>query len=117
MQGTMLIFKADGSDKQVRELDRAPELAELKAALDGGWIESVPYFTEIEYRGKWRKCWAICDEEGKLKKLDINPRATLLWEKTLTRHGMSLRLNDDAIDVLCGPVCVLFGDEEFMQSL
>jgi len=113
MQGTMLIFKADGSDKQVRQLDRAPVLEELKAAIGGGWIESVPYFDQIEWRGEWRKCWAICDEEGKLKGLDINPRATLLWEKSLRQTHGAVSMDD----ILCGTVSVLFGDDEFMQAL
>src|SRR5262245_12882175 len=112
MKGTMVTFAA-GEAQRIREFDRAPTLDELKTAIGGGWIESVPYFDHIEWQGKWRRCWAICDEEGKLKGFDINPRATLLWGKVLSaKHGV-LRMND----ILVGPVAVLFGDAEFMATL
>lgn|SRR5262245_46980219 len=111
MKGTMVTFAA-GEAQRIREFDRAPTLDELKTAIGGGWIESVPYFDHIEWRGRWRKCWTICDEEGKLKRLLVNPYATMLWAKSLSKHG-AVRLDD----VLVGPVAVLFGDDEFMATL
>jgi len=112
MKGTMWVFPADSRDKRVVEFDHAPRLEELKAAIDGGWLESVPYFNEIEIGGKWHRCWAVCDEEGKLKGLGVNPRATMLWHKTLRqRHGLA------PSDILVGPVFVIFGDDELMATL
>ena len=113
MKGTMMVLSTGADEKVLREFDRAPTLDELKAAIGGGWIESVPYFNQIEWQGKWRKCWAICDEEGKLKHFDVNPRDTLLWGKVLSeKHGLTTMG-----DFLVGPVAVLFGDDEFMATL
>src|SRR5262245_44126225 len=112
MKGTVRVFPAAASDTRRVEFDHAPRLEELKAAIDGGWLESVPYFNEIEVRGEWHRCWAVCDEEGRLKGLDINPRATMLWHKTLReRHGLA------PSDMLVGPVFVIFGDNDLMETL
>ena len=122
MKGTMLIYRPEVPDQpyrldrkadERREFDHAPKLDELKRALNGGWLESVPYFDTIEFEGAERKCWVLCDEEGKLKDLAYNKRATALWATALMRHGMTGPMGD----VLCGPVVVLFGDDEFMEAL
>ena len=111
MKGTMLIYRPGSQSGERREFDHPPELEELQAALDGGYLESVPYFQSIDVDGTRHTCWALCDEEGKLKHLDINLHATMLWEQSLRRLGTHVD------DVLVGPVAVLFGDDEFMEAL
>ena len=46
------------------------QLEELKEAIGGGWIETV-----LLRNGQIM----VCDDEGRIKKLPINPRATLLY--------------------------------------
>jgi hypothetical protein len=121
MQGTMLVFLPTEREPEIRKFSRAPELAELKAAIGGGWLEMVPMFDTIEHEGQLHKCVAFCDEEGKLdyrtsgKSASApdarNEWATMLWDQALRRRKLGLG------DYLSGRVCVLFGDGEFMQSL
>jgi hypothetical protein len=80
-----------------------------------GYIERVPHFDCVEYQAAIHPCVAFCNEEGKLKGMAYNAVATELWA-----HAMpyDLRRPDgQIIDVLCGPVVVLFGDAEFMAAL
>lgn len=71
----LTIIKADGTE--TTQMCSA-ELKELQA-LVGGLIEQVPHFTK--YDGK--KCIAWCNEEGRIKGLPVNPKATSLWKSTL----------------------------------
>ena len=116
MQGTMLVYDATGAlndPPRVVEFDRVPTLDELRAAVGGGYIEVVPFFTSIIVQGKPVHCVAFCDEDGKLKKIPVNRRATLLWDQALRRdHGRAL---DD--DHLVGPIIILFGDGPFLTGL
>jgi hypothetical protein len=121
MKGVGLIYKPGEALPERLEFDRPPELQELQAAIGGGYLELVPGFTSIAQWGKFfprrrLRCVAFVDEHGKLdhKNLPFNPAATLLWEDAEHRvrdeHG-------DYVDYLVGPVLVLFGDDEFMESL
>jgi hypothetical protein len=129
MQGTMLIFKPNAREPEVRTFKRAPDLGDLKAAIGGGWIELVPEFKTIEHEGTLHPCVAFCDEESKLNyrtsgKPDCAPDpenrwATILWDRALRRTGHpGLMTPTGAVaDYLSGRVCVLIGDEQFLQSL
>jgi hypothetical protein len=122
VKGVGLIYKPGEALPERLEFDRPPELQELKNAIGGGYLELVPGFTSIAASGIPRRrlrCVAFCDEHGKLAMRDrgiqaFNLTATLLWESAEHRvrdeHG-------DFIDYLVGPVLVLFGDDEFMESL
>ena len=56
-----------------------PGLKFLQTAV-GGYIEIVPHFTGFTYEGKrYSRGTAYCNEEGKLKQLDPNIRATAAW--------------------------------------
>ena len=116
MQGTMLVYDATGAlndPPRVVEFDRVPTLDELRAAVGGGYIEVVPFFTSIIVQGKPVHCVAFCDEDGKRKNLTVNRRATLIWDHALRRdHGRPL-----SGDQLVGPVCILYGDGPFMCGL
>lgn len=68
------IIKTDGTQTTVRQ-PKAPTLEQLQKAV-GGWIETVPYFTKFEGRGRGR---AYANEEGLLKALPLNREATTAW--------------------------------------
>lgn len=87
-------------------LDRAPDLDVLQAALGGGSIETVPYFSR--YDGQ--DCVAFVDEEGKLKGFRLNHVATALWEAQV-QGGLRGR------DYLVGPVVIVCGDHELLRDL
>lgn len=102
MKGTMTTLHAGGGETR-HELDRAATLDELQAAV-GGYIESVAGFETYE----GQPAWVIVNEEGKLKGLQPNERATKLWEAQTGVVGW---------DVLMGDVVILQGDAEFMAAL
>src|SRR5215475_12119959 len=88
MKGTMIIMGPEGG-QTVRAISAKIDLEELQQAVDG-YIELVPYFDEIEHDGKRYACSVFCNEEGKLKGMPINVRATRLWERTLRKKELSL---------------------------
>lgn len=105
MKGTMIVIHADKKiGHKTTHLDRRVELAELQAGV-GGYIETVPGLTSYNHEGRQHRCFAFCNEEGKLKQLPRNERATQLWHRA-RRSGS---------DFLCGDVVIVFGDKEFMD--
>jgi hypothetical protein len=101
MAGRMFVIPPSG-EIVVTELETVPPIEELQKAV-GGYIETVPYFTKY----KDKQCVAFCNEEGKLKGLPYNSRATNDW-------GRNTPLSDD---VLVGPVVILTGDRSFMEVI
>jgi hypothetical protein len=112
MQGTMLIVSPRGSIKTC-PLTRPPELEGVQREV-GGWLEQVPHFKSIDYRGTVQTCVAFCNEEGKLNKLPVNDAATRMWAAALKRQGLDIR---QVNDVLVGTIVVVFGDQELMNEL
>jgi hypothetical protein len=118
MKGGMLTIPVVGAPS-VTELDHCPTLDVLKEAIGGGYIEAVPGFESIRIgaRGKRERCVAFCDEEGKLKGMPLNEIATTMWIRarapTWGQHG----LPHFPPDVLCGPVVVVYGDDELLDAL
>ena len=83
-------------------------------AVVGGYIEAVPSFNSIGYRGTVMDCVALCNEHGKLDHLPINHAATAAWERALRRNGHELLdKNGTPKEWLVGNVAILFGDREF----
>ena len=112
MNGTMLIISPSGSIKTV-PLYAAPDLEKLQEEV-GGYIEAISLFDRITYRGTTYPCAAFCNEEGKLKGMEPNQRATMVWLAALAAHKIPPEKVDD---VLCGKVLVIFGDRELMDAL
>jgi hypothetical protein len=110
MNGTMLIISPSGSIKTC-PLHAAPDLDRLQEEL-GGWLEQVSRFDTVMYHGSLRPCVAFCNEEGKLKGMKTNLRATQMWTIALGRHGIP-----SPTDILCGNVVIIFGDRELMEAL
>lgn len=90
----LVITTVETVQADVREIE--PTLDGFKAVI-GGWLEGIG-------DDHWR---AYCDEEGKIKGLPVNIRATRLARTLGWLTG----------DVLCGPV-VFMGppDEEGMET-
>ena len=76
MRGYGIILKVDGTVEK-RIFKNAEILEELQEIV-GGWIEAVPGWDKFE----GRKCWVVCNEEGKNEGLDINTNATMLWAQS-----------------------------------
>jgi hypothetical protein len=114
MKGTMLILRPGERRPMVIRFDRAPTLPELKAGIDGGYLELVPAFNTIAIGSTVMDCVAMCDEDGKRKELPMNDYANSLWHASAWRISRS---REPLRDHLVGNVIVLFGDREFMESL
>lgn len=106
MKGWILTVPAIG-DSSVREVNTANIYPLLYDGVKG-YIEQVPLFTRFEWSGIMRECVAFCNEEGKIKNLPVNERATAMWIKAANKH---------VGDVLVGDVLVVWGDKEFMRDL
>src|SRR5262245_38701478 len=110
MHGGAHLYRPADMAPTVTEIAAVHDRETLKALLDGGWLEAVPGFTRYPSRAADRlvRCAAFCDEEGKMKDLPVNEMATMLWHAGLQPA--------QRIDVLVGPVVVVFGDAEFMRA-
>jgi hypothetical protein len=106
MQGRMIVLRVDGT-VEAKDLKQASGiLSDLQGAV-WGYIETVPAFdTYRDEDGRLHACVALCNEEGKLKQLPVNERATILWRGQCATS-----------DTLVGDVVVLYGDAEFMRDL
>lgn len=113
MKATFLVFHPGQSVPEVLLIDGPPTLDALKAGIGDGHLEAVPYFDRIEHDGHWHNCVAFRDEDGKLKQLPMNVRATRLWNQALLkRRGCTADP-----DFLVGQILVVIGDDEFMVEL
>lgn len=109
MKGAITIIAPQGEvvTEPADAKDDAQLLARLQAIV-GGYVERVPYLT----RANGRACVAFANEEGKLRGLPYNERATLLWLTDARRRGYTL-----GGDFLVGTIAVVSGDREFMTWL
>jgi hypothetical protein len=116
MKGEITIYRPNQAPT-VTQYDRKIPLGELQAAV-GGYIETVPYFIDIEHAGGLRKCVVFCNEEGKLHGLPENPGATALWDASLKRQGLDrFDAARNRLDHLVGDIAIATGDAEFMRAL
>jgi Domain of unknown function (DUF3846) len=82
----------------------------------GGDVEAVPFFRSIALGLEVVKCVAFCDEDGKMKNLEMNTLATNLWREAAMRlPGVKRQFRQE--DFLVGPVIVVAGDDDFMATL
>jgi Domain of unknown function (DUF3846) len=93
--GIVIVIPADAQQAiRSRETDTQPPLQELQDIVDG-YIEAVPHWDD--YMGK--PCVVYCNEEGKLRDLPVNKRATDLWWGKLGGGIYD--------DVLCGDIVLV----------
>lgn len=84
----------------------APKVqALIKDALGGAWLELVPGFDQYGDA----PCVVFCDEEGKLKGLPTNGKATYLWYACLAPKPFRP-------DVLHGTVVIVTADDPMELS-
>lgn len=102
MKPYMVVLQARGGEQRT-DLTEVPDYLVLKAALNGGMLQLVPYFRR--YNGS--PCVAFCDEEGKIKKLPVNLKANTEWVE-------QIGLIDD---VLVGPIVIVCGNDKFLDKL
>lgn len=102
MAYTVTIIGADGSVSAVDNYVYNQEYctALIKAGLDGAYLEVVPNFDKYGNA----PCVAFCDEEGKLKGLPLNPKATYLWYACLAPQPF-------VVDHLHGPIVIVTADD------
>jgi hypothetical protein len=124
MQGSMLVIRPD--DTYMVKHFNAPLLLDDMQEAVGGSIEIVPYFQvcpilpdvddwtplDISTGILPTACVALCNEEGKLEGLEPNSSATWLWQISARHFGFG-PIND----VLHGPVAMIYGDSEFMETI
>ncbi len=106
MKGTVLVVHVNGHEDR-HEFDAPVTLDWLQhPQAINGYIEIVPYFNiwVDDVSGKGKECVVFCDEEGKLKGLPVNAKATAYWAAR-------------GDDKLVGPIAIVFGDAEFMEAL
>lgn len=113
MKGHTLLIPADDAQPITHTEHTEPlSLPFLQQAV-GGYIEAVPGFSTVDYGGELLACCAFCNEEGKLKAMPLNLRATAKWVVAQHRAGAIPALND----ILVGPVLLVWGDAAFMAEL
>jgi hypothetical protein len=110
MKGIMLVIHPGIASPATHlfKIDGPPTPDIIKGGINGGSLETVPYFNKFVMDGQSHRCVAFCDEDGKGKGLRFNVVATALWQEGLTQP---------IDDWLAGPVVVLFGDNEFMEAI
>jgi hypothetical protein len=106
MKGTIITIPVNG-DITSEEVATPDIYIKLRHVV-GGYIEQVPYFNTFVWHKKKVKCFAFCNEEGKLNDLPINNRATFYWLNAVGRP---------IDDVLMGDVAVVIGDDEFLKEV
>jgi len=74
---------------RVREAAKEPPLQELQDLVDG-YIEIVPQWS----RHFGQRCIAYCNEEGKLRGLPMNHRATAFWWAALGQRVDDVLVGD-----------------------
>jgi hypothetical protein len=104
MKGHLYVIRPDGF-VSCKPLDHTPDWREIKAGLDGGFLELVPYWNT--FRGE--RCVAFCDEHGKDKNLRFNHTANAEWQIAVGR-----RITED---FLVGPIVIICGDDELLKEL
>ena len=103
MKGTQTIIKTNGEVIST-EITKSPGFEAFQKIV-GGNIELIGGFET--YEGKPAGL-ALCNEEGKLKGLPINQKATRAWRDAL---------GFDPGDILVGDVVIITGDDELLETL
>ncbi len=111
MKGFINTIRAEDGQEIVREINGLPTLDLLRAAIGGGYIEVVPWFTRFQFNGEIVDCVAFCDKYGKGKMQHFNAAATVLWAQARRCSVLDLK------DCLVGDIAIMFGDREFMEEL
>jgi len=89
----ILVIPADGTQPIRRyEASKEPPLQQLQDWVDG-YIERVPLFDRWEDL----RCNVYANEEGKLRNLPVNERATMAWWVTIGQPVQDMLVGDIVI--------------------
>lgn len=102
MKGKATIIGVDGKIVD-HELTKVPSLQDLQRWV-GGYIERIPYWDT--YFGE--RCIVFANEEGKMRNLPLNVRATKMWQITIAPRP---------VYPLVGPIAIITGDKGIMNNL
>tara|TARA_R110000744_G_scaffold186721_1_gene306125 strand:+ start:619 stop:1005 length:387 start_codon:yes stop_codon:yes gene_type:complete len=89
------------SVSETLEYEEQPTYEDIKEWIDGAWMEHIKVAIPTN-NGTRRVCDAIIDEEGKLKGLPINKRATAAYWMFLSMNGGKPPFDD----VIVGPCAI-----------
>ena len=110
MKGTVIKITSRGEISK-EEITSPPSLKFLQSSV-GGFIESVPFFGKVVLgEDQSLRCRAFCNEEGKIRGLPYNEKATHLWYESMGETYESYP------DILVGDVVIICGDEELLDQL
>jgi hypothetical protein len=115
MRGTAVILRP-GEPPEFVDLDPPPADLDFVRKLNewvGGYIEIVPYWQSFIVDRVTHRCVVYCNEDGKRLGLPVNDPANWLWDAALRRDNAPPLIPD----ALVGTVVVLYGDDEFMESM
>lgn len=116
MKGTIISLDVNGNETFTET--NTPKYELIVAAIGGGSLEVVPFFSHYTHNGKPVTCVAFCDENGKETGMLINQYATECWNKSLNASGRgSLMSEGELIDYLVGKIAILYGDDAFMRAI
>jgi Domain of unknown function (DUF3846) len=103
---TVIVIPADQrQDMRITEQAKEPKLQQLQDLVDG-YIEAVPRWTMHE----GMRCIAYANEEGKLRGLPFNQRATIMWWAALGQP-VDDGLCGDIVLVVNGPMAQLIPNQ------
>jgi len=100
-QYRLFTIQPDGTiNEEILAGPKPPKLKLLQQRV-GGWIETIPYFTQFVHNGKaYKRGAAFANEEGIIKDLPFNISASRAW-KNVFPHATPLH----------GPVVIYFREK------
>jgi hypothetical protein len=107
MKGRLTILRP-GKKQEVVEMS-SPVKLQLLSDIAGGDIEQVPYWST--YEGD--PCVVFANAHGKRLKLLLNKPANEEWYDARVREGVKGKAEDE----LVGPIIIVTGDLEFMDTV
>lgn len=115
MKGALYIIPAERNQPHTR-LDVIGAVSRMRLEhIVGGPPQAIPHFDSILEDGRVVPCAAFCHESGKLVGLPPNDWAQILWILSLGRKFGAGHSSPG--DVLAGPVVVVFGSAELLNTL
>jgi hypothetical protein len=101
----IFIIKPDDMVLSGEEIYSTEIYEKVKAGLDGGYLETVPYLNKF----MGRSCIAFCDENGKSKGLKPNLLAQEIWQESYGRLITE--------DHLVGNIVLIVAPRSFLSQL
>jgi hypothetical protein len=107
MKGKLTILRP-GKKQEIVEMT-SPLRLQLMNDIAGGDIEQIPYWST--YEGE--ECVVFGNTNAKMNKLQVNKSANADWHDARVREGIKGKPEDE----LRGPIVIVTGDAEFMETV